>query len=1697
MTKSRSLRRRSRPHLTRLEDRTVPASLYTPPTNFIYNADLSATPSFVGPINAVDAGLGFLSSRASQFGITPSDLADHVVTTNYTEADSGITHLFLGQQIHGLEVLHTGFNIGIMPNGAVISAGGAFVANLRNQLPSLDQIDPVMSPTDAIRFAVKELGIREFGNFTVIDPKMGPMNSLPTTFKFLAPLVSQDPIDMRLHYVPTADGSAALSWGMVINMLDGEHWYDLSINAFNGEMTSQVDYVAHADYHVVPTPNESPQDGGLDVRTNPHDPTASPFGWHDTNGIAGAEFTITRGNNLNAYLDRDNNNAVDANPPQPAGGSALDFSGYTFDPTQEPTTLQNQNAAVVNLFYMNNMLHDVHYKYGFTEAARNFQVNNYGNGGLANDALNAEAQDGGGTNNANMATPGDGSAPRMQMYIWTAATPDRDSDMDNGVIIHEYGHGVSHRNTGDGNGDLTGSQAGGMGEGWGDWWALMFTQTAADNFDTRHGIGTYLRNEPQSGTGIRVYPYSFNKTINPIDWDSYGPSGTTSYGLARSNAVHRTGTIWASALWDMNLLLCAKYGFDPNLMTGWSPEPGPANAGNKLALKLVMEGLKLQGAAPSFIAARDAIIAADIALNGGRDLAEIWEAFARRGLGEGSSSGLSSSTATPVLSFTSPMLVKSVVPATNAVVTAAPTSFTLNVTAAVDPASLQASDFVVNGQPATGVSYTAGATTATFTFATSPVTIPGEQTITIAAGAFTRQTGGNPVGAFASEFYFDSTPLQVTSMTPALGGAAPVPLTTIDVNLNQAIDPASVQNSDLTLNHGAVTGTSLLNGNTTVRFTVANLVREGSVKVSVAAGAFLDLQGNPNAAFAGGTYALETGVVPFPTPLTPRLPLGSLTYEGTATDLIGAVGDIDSFSLSLESGQLANVVVTPTVGSSFQPSLTLTGPGTNQTISAIAPGGSASLNLIPISTAGTYTIAVAGVGASTGGFRVDVTLNLGAEAEANGGPANNTIATAQSLGTNFVDLGNGVSSAAFRGQSEPSPAGTVNEAEPNGTTGTANNGAIYSVIPNNNLYHIGISGNISSSTDADYFNIGQLQTGDVLTLTQSGSPSLRGTNTDVLVRLYRAGAGTTILVSDDDNGPGFDALVNRYTITTNDTYYVRAHRANNTNTGTYQLGIWLENTGTAPATGGTFTTEVEANGSTATANNASNAWRPISFFASANGTITAGDTDLFAYQFTAGDLVSLFARATSSSLIPQAALLNSAGTAIATEDGTSTVAGAGGVSPIYSYVIPTTGTYYFRVTGASGTTGSYSADVALATTATLPTAPFGEDLYSFTLAAGQVVSATVENVTAGALDIDILNSAGNPVASGVSGATNIDEIVANYVAPSAGNYYLRVSGPANIQYQAQVIRGGTFDAEANDSFATAQLLANGPAAGALGFVSSTNDDWYQIALPANSTITIGTSTPGDRPGEFTNNLNPRIELYDPSNGLVASDDNSAPDGRNALLTRTVSAAGNYRILLSNSGNTAGEYVLNVNVGSSQTPAVANTVVDIGTQQRSRVASLTVTFNSLVNFLNNDVAAAFTLRRDVSGGTVGFQAAASVIGGVTVVVLNNFTGLDTEGISLRDGRYTLTALHTNISNAGGALNGGSNYTFGDAQGLYRYYGDVNFDRRIDGTDFGSFVTTYNLPSSHPNFLSFFDFNNDNAIDGLDFGAIVTRYNQPLP
>ena len=697
---------------------------------------------------------GYLAQVSDEYGLTSADLSDLVVKDEYRTAHNGVTHIYLRQRLNGIEVVNGDANVNIDASGRVFFAGNRFVSDLAS---AVNVHNPALGALEAIRSAADELGLPSAG-VELLATEGGAAGRAT----FSRGKLSLDEIPARLMYLPTDDRGVRLVWEAVVRLPDHRNWYQLFVDAVTGETLEKFNWVAEqtegdsSSYRVIPFPAESPYDSGQTLESEPADASASPFGWHDTDGSSGAEFTDTRGNNVFAQTDLDNNNNP-AGETVPDGGAGLDFD-FLWDPGLDPEAGTNKEAAVVNLFYWNNILHDVLYQYGFDEPSGNFQENNYGNGGLGGDSVNADALDGSGTNNANFATPPDGGNPRMQMYRWTnpfgqlvtinspgtiagdyvanpsnsggtadgltadmelvidgvaptddacqtvtndltgkialirwseglcnssvfvanaaaagavaaviidnqetpytnfggsssipsvavgstdgqlfvdtfpttinatiddnpSVEPDRDSDFDNGVIAHEYGHGVSNRLTGgpSNSGCLGHNEQ--AGEGWSDWMLLMLNAEASDTRTTIRGTGNYASFRPTDGDGIRNFPYTTDLAVNPQTYEDIGST----------NIPHGVGEIWAAMLWEVYWNLVDDYGFDADFYNG--------TGGNNLAMQLVMDGLKLQPCVPTFVAARDAILAADVAGNGGVNECRIWEGFAKRGLGASAVAG--------------------------------------------------------------------------------------------------------------------------------------------------------------------------------------------------------------------------------------------------------------------------------------------------------------------------------------------------------------------------------------------------------------------------------------------------------------------------------------------------------------------------------------------------------------------------------------------------------------------------------------------------------------------------------------------------------------------------------------------------------------------------------------------------------------------------------------------------------------------------------------------------------------------------------------------------------------------------------------------------------------------------------------------------------------------------------------------------
>jgi hypothetical protein len=606
--------------------------------------------------NPIQIAIAHVRANRSALGLTKADVSGLYVTDAYRDAHNGVTHVYLGQRHEGLEVVGGAMTVNIDRSGQVIHAPSSLIRRVAESTSGRAEL----AADRAADLAAQQLGLTVSERLRFIRSPIG----LEQRTLLSDGGISVKPIAAGLVYQPTRSGSIRLAWRLEIEELSGQHWWIASVDAATGRLLHRIDLVdqdnieataaavAGADegsptflaeppdpaadgakYRVYALPFESPNDGPRTLVTNPADTFSSPFGWHDTNGAAGAEATRTVGNNVHAYVDP---NPAGSNAPVPAlplmdadGGSGLNFD-FPIDFALPPTAWKD--AAVTNLFYWNNIIHDVFARYGFDEKAGNFQVKNYSGQGAGNDSVQAEAQDASGTNNANFGTPAEGSRPRMQMYLWTSTTAANqrliDGDLDSGVITHEYGHGISNRLTG--GPSVTGclSHQEREGEGWSDFLALALTARDGETGTQGRGMGPYVLGQAnRQGAGIRPTRYSTNMALNGSTYDD-----------VKTLAVpHGVGYVWATMLWEMYWNLVGEYGFNPDVYGDWT------TGGNNLAIQLVMDGMKLQPCSPGFVDARDAILAANEALTEGEAEATnhclIWAAFAKRGLGVDASQG--------------------------------------------------------------------------------------------------------------------------------------------------------------------------------------------------------------------------------------------------------------------------------------------------------------------------------------------------------------------------------------------------------------------------------------------------------------------------------------------------------------------------------------------------------------------------------------------------------------------------------------------------------------------------------------------------------------------------------------------------------------------------------------------------------------------------------------------------------------------------------------------------------------------------------------------------------------------------------------------------------------------------------------------------------------------------------------------------
>lgn len=385
----------------------------------------------------------YLSKNKQKYNLSDNDLEDVFLSKEVFSEKTGITHGYLNQSYKGIKIHNGVANIAIKDN-KVFYGTSNFKADVSKKI---NTSTPALSPEQAIGKVASHFNL---GNVTVLKP----LETIDSKHIYTNGGISQETIPTELVYSQLSDGSMRLAWNLSILTIDGAHWWSVRVDAVTGQVIDVNDWIVKcsfggdhtthsvkntktsnlnktnsfdlfksnnniftadgSSYNVFPFSIESPNFGSRQVISEPSDDVASPFGWHDTNGVVGADFTDTQGNNVISQLDQDGNNG---NGDLAEGTASLDFN-FPLDLNQ--TASESPEAATTNLFYLNNVMHDIWYQYGFDEASGNFQENNYGKASprTGGDRVFADSQDGSDFNNANFGTPADGSSPRMQMFLW-------------------------------------------------------------------------------------------------------------------------------------------------------------------------------------------------------------------------------------------------------------------------------------------------------------------------------------------------------------------------------------------------------------------------------------------------------------------------------------------------------------------------------------------------------------------------------------------------------------------------------------------------------------------------------------------------------------------------------------------------------------------------------------------------------------------------------------------------------------------------------------------------------------------------------------------------------------------------------------------------------------------------------------------------------------------------------------------------------------------------------------------------------------------------------------------------------------------------------------------------------------------------------------------------------------------------------
>ncbi|PYT01452.1 MAG: hypothetical protein DMF63_00965 [Acidobacteria bacterium] len=636
--------------------------------------------NFAHPLINTDKNLrartleNFVSDNANLFGIR--SLTQLKKTADYTNPDGNLSFVRYEQWIGEIPVFGAEIKAGFSKRNEMFR----IINTLAPDVDSSKLLTEFGSAENAIKIAASHIGI-------IPEDIKRNESPRPGVFEFTSPSFT-DKVTAEKFYFPVGNGIVRPSWRVllwtgessfyVVVDVDGtllwrknltEHQtVGSTYNVYGNNFTSLLK-TADSPSPFTPgclSPIGCPQPAAV-ARTNftligneaPY--TFNNLGWIPDTGLpvrTPADPNITDGNNVESGIDRVPPDGIDPNGWARTTGMPSRVFSYTYNPApgipppgEEPlggtgTPSQFQQGVATHGFYLINRWHDEMYRFGFTEQAGNFQHFNFGRGGVEGDRVSLEVQDISGTNGSTVTIAADGNRARIQTFIWTGPTPDRDGALDSHVTTHEMTHGLSLRLIGNSTG-LTSNMSRGMGEGWGDFYALALLSEPSDDPLGTHALAGYTSYQ-LSGTesnyyyGIRRFPLAVLRSVgpnglphNPLTFRYLNNTCDTFIGTTTTNPssayprnpvvatsgscdqIHNMGEVWAAALWEVRDQLIQRRG---------------SIEGNRRAIQYITDAMKLSPLNPTILQMRDSILVA-ATVSDSTDVGAVWRGFAIRGMG--------------------------------------------------------------------------------------------------------------------------------------------------------------------------------------------------------------------------------------------------------------------------------------------------------------------------------------------------------------------------------------------------------------------------------------------------------------------------------------------------------------------------------------------------------------------------------------------------------------------------------------------------------------------------------------------------------------------------------------------------------------------------------------------------------------------------------------------------------------------------------------------------------------------------------------------------------------------------------------------------------------------------------------------------------------------------------------------------------